>query len=92
MPELLDGLVAATPSSSWIRAEQVVLGADEVVIQEPGLLLSQNQDPAGPVGETLEHDSRIPPHRPGRHSGKRPAGGCDDEWMEIVASVVDLAP
>ena len=36
------------------QTEQDVLGSDVVVIQEPGLFLSQDNDPSGPVGETLE--------------------------------------
>ena len=39
------------------EAEQDVLGADVVVIQVPGLGLRQHDDPARPVGETLEHGS-----------------------------------
>ena len=37
------------------QAEQDVLGPDVVVVQHPGLLLGQDDDTAGAVGEPLEH-------------------------------------
>ena len=37
------------------EAEQDVLGADVVVVEHPGLFLGQDDDPAGAVGEPLEH-------------------------------------
>jgi hypothetical protein len=37
------------------QAEQDVLGADVVVVEEPGLLLGQHNHPPGPVGELLKH-------------------------------------
>jgi len=43
------------------QPEQDVLGADVVVVEEPGLLLGEHDHPPGPVGETLEHR-----HRPSR--------------------------
>ena len=39
------------------EAEQDVLGADEVVVEEPRFLLGQHQDSSGTVGEALEHVS-----------------------------------
>ena len=41
------------------QPEQDVLGADVVVVEEPGLLLGEHDHPPGPVRETLEH--RHPP-------------------------------
>jgi hypothetical protein len=32
-----------------------VLGAEEVVVEDTRLFLTQDQDPAGAVGEALEH-------------------------------------
>ena len=40
--------------------EQNVLGPDHRVVEEPGFLLGQHQDPAGPVREALEHANRVP--------------------------------
>ncbi len=37
------------------EAEQDVLGADVVVVEHPGFFLSQDDDPTGTVGESLEH-------------------------------------
>ena len=37
------------------KAEEEVLGPDEAVVEEAGLLLGIDQDPAGTVGEALEH-------------------------------------
>src|SRR5207244_1291946 len=37
------------------EAEEDVLGADVVVVEEPSLFLGQDDDPAGPVGEAFEH-------------------------------------
>jgi hypothetical protein len=37
------------------QPEQQVLGADVVVIEEPGLLLGEHQHPPSPVGEPLKH-------------------------------------
>ena len=37
------------------EAEQNVLGTDAVVLQHPGLLLSQDQNPSRALGEPLEH-------------------------------------
>ena len=42
------------------QPQQEVLGADEGVPQQTGLLLGQDQDPAGPVGEALEHRTSVP--------------------------------
>ena len=47
--------LAATPSPSWIRPEQDVLGADVVVVEHPGLFLGQDDNPPRAVGEPLEH-------------------------------------
>ena len=41
------------------EAEQDVLGADVVVLEHPGLVLSQNHNTPRPVGKPLEH--RPPP-------------------------------
>ena len=37
------------------QAQQDVLGADVVVIEHPGLFLSQDHNPPRPVGKPLEH-------------------------------------
>jgi hypothetical protein len=37
------------------EAEQDVLGPDVVVVEHPGFFLSQDDDPAGTVGKSLEH-------------------------------------
>jgi hypothetical protein len=42
-------------------AEQEVLGTDEVVVEQAGLLLGEHEDPATAVGEALEHDSGAMP-------------------------------
>jgi 3',5'-nucleoside bisphosphate phosphatase len=45
------------------EAEQDVLGADVVVVEHPGFVLSQVDDPPCPVAEALEHPPRHPsPH------------------------------
>jgi len=47
------------------EAEEDVLGADVVVVEEPRLLLGQNHDAAGPVGEPLKHRTRLQAGRVG---------------------------
>ena len=37
------------------KSQQDVLGADVVVVEHPGFFLSQDDDPAGAVGESLKH-------------------------------------
>ena len=37
------------------QSQQDVLGADVVVVEHPGFFLSQDDDPAGAVGKSLEH-------------------------------------
>ena len=51
--------LAATPSPSWIRPEEDVLGADKAVVQQPRLFLREHQHPPCPVGETFEHPDRL---------------------------------
>src|SRR6266496_502155 len=46
------------------EAEQDVLGADVVVVEHPGLFLSQDHNPPRPVGEPLEH--LVAPSQSGR--------------------------
>jgi predicted metal-dependent phosphoesterase TrpH len=46
------------------EAEQDVLGADVIVIEHPGFLLSQGDDPPRPAAKALEH----PPRHPSAHS------------------------
>src|SRR5258708_16644593 len=54
------------------QAEQYVLSTDVVVIQHPGLFLSQNHNPPRPVGKPLKHlatprrtaGTRAAPHAP----------------------------
>src|SRR3954452_15129442 len=41
------------------QAEEDVLGADVRVVQEACFLLSQDDDPAGPVSESFEHKYRL---------------------------------
>ena len=36
--------------------EQQVLGTDVIVVQGLGLILGQDDDPAGPIGEPFEHE------------------------------------
>ena len=43
------------PFTLMDEAEQYVLGADVVVVEEAGLFLSQDDYAAGPVREPLEH-------------------------------------
>jgi hypothetical protein len=43
------------------QSEEDVLGPDVVVVEHPGLFLSQDDDPTGTVGEPLEH--LFAPHR-----------------------------
>jgi hypothetical protein len=52
------------------QPEQDVLGADVVVLEHPGLFLSQDDDPPRAVGEALEHD--IPIMRPDWRAGNSP--------------------
>ncbi len=42
------------------EAEEDVLGADVVVVEQPGLFLGQDHHPAGSVGEPLEQGSQSP--------------------------------
>jgi hypothetical protein len=37
------------------QAQQDVLGADEAVVEHPGLFLGQNDNPTRPVGKPLKH-------------------------------------
>ena len=46
---------AATPSPFVDEAEQDVLRPDVGVAELPGLFLGEHDDPAGPIGESLEH-------------------------------------
>src|SRR4051794_40384604 len=41
------------------QAEEDVLGADVRVVQEACFLLSQDDDPSGPVSESFEHKYRL---------------------------------
>ena len=55
------------------QAEQDVLGADMVVVEYPGLFLSQDRNPPRPVGEPLEHlVAPSPSGRRGNRSLARP--------------------
>ena len=55
------------------QAEQDVLGADVVVVEHPGLFLSQDRNPPRPVGEPLEHlVAPSPSGRRGNRSLARP--------------------
>ena len=45
--------LAATPPS-WIEAEEDVLGADVVVVEEPGFFLGQDHDTCPVLGEPFE--------------------------------------
>ena len=55
------------------QAEQDVLGADVVVVEHPGLFLSQDHNPPRPVGEPLEHlVAPSPSGRRGNRSLARP--------------------
>src|SRR5258708_30030090 len=50
------------------EAEQDMLGADVVVVQHPGLFLSQDHHPPRPVGKPLEH--LVAPHRAAREGNR----------------------
>jgi hypothetical protein len=43
------------------QAEEDVLGPDVAVVQRPRLLLGEDDDAAGSVGESLEHVGIVPP-------------------------------
>ena len=43
------------------QAKQNVLGPDVVVVEQAGFFLSQDDDPTGPVCESLEHVAPCPP-------------------------------
>ena len=69
------------------ETEQDVLGADVVVVEEAGLLLRQDHDSTGPVGETFEQgvlpntggscgESTPRPTQPS--ASHRPSRGCDE--------------
>src|SRR5699024_9225048 len=47
--------LARHPFALVDEAEEDVLGPDVVVVEEACLLLGQDHDPAGPVGEPFEH-------------------------------------
>jgi len=53
-PERLEGL-GGDAFALVDEAEQNVLGADVVVVEHPGFFLRQDDNPAGPVSESLEH-------------------------------------
>jgi hypothetical protein len=56
------------------QAEEDVLGPDVVVVEHPGLFLSQDDDAAGAVGEPLEH--AVAPREHGR---------CGRKWLGAPA-------
>jgi hypothetical protein len=66
-PELLESL-RGDALALVDQAQQDVLGADVVVVEEPSLLLGQHDDPAGPVGEPFEQGE--PPTRVGGSVGR----------------------
>jgi hypothetical protein len=45
------------------QPEQQVLGTNEVVIEQPGFLLSKDHHPAPLLSESLEHTTRLCPRR-----------------------------
>src|SRR6202042_3551489 len=55
------------------EAEQDVLSADVVVVEHPGLFLSQDHTPPRPVGKPLEHPPRRPSARRWGPCGNHPA-------------------
>ena len=55
-PELIQG-AAGEPVRLGRESEQDVLGADVVVLQPPGFFLSEDDDVAGPVSESLKHET-----------------------------------
>ena len=60
------------------EAEQDVLGADVGVVEQARFLLGEDDDPAGPIGESFEH---VRPFQPGTTSDQctgaaEPAVGC----------------
>ena len=68
------------------EAEQDVLGADVVVVEQAGFFLRQHDDPAGPVGESFEHrtafectdrGASVPRSTPRRLHGREPVGPPD---------------
>jgi hypothetical protein len=54
------------------EAEQDVLSADVVVLEEAGLVLGQDDDLAGSLGETLEHSQECRMSESAGRSGLRP--------------------
>ena len=43
------------------QTEQDVLSADVTMTEQPRFLLSEDNDPAGPIGKAFEHDSPFQP-------------------------------
>jgi len=77
------------------QPEQYVLGTDVVVVEEPRFLLSEDNDPAGSVGEALEQlenrlSVRLRPRRAGDHSiGRSSANfGARTRYRTSVCSQV----
>jgi hypothetical protein len=58
-PELLEHLGGHT-LALMDEAEQDVLRADVVVVEQPGLFLGQDHHPSGSIGEPLEQGSQSP--------------------------------
>ena len=71
------------------QAQQDVLGADVVVVEHPGLFLSQDDNPPRAVGEPLEH--QCAPHESGRAGGATgritPTGHLSPRMLARVRTV-----
>ena len=68
--------LAATPFTLVNKSQQDVLGADVVVVEHPGFFLSQDDDPAGTVGESLKHRWLPALHRQVGHCAAHAHGTC----------------
>ena len=67
------------------EAEQDVLGADVVVVEHPGLFLGQDDDPASPVGEPLEHLHSPHHEQPRGGWSRKPSPGCTGPHSRLTA-------
>ncbi|GAA4724913.1 hypothetical protein Prum_101050 [Phytohabitans rumicis] len=77
------------------ETKQEVLRADVVVVEHPGFFLSQDDNPAGPVGEPFEHDTHVlaaRPHAPHPTDARVRAETKGGECAESEPLGVDTRP